>query len=220
MILRKIKLNNFRNMTEKELIFTDNTNVLYGNNGVGKTNVIEAIGYLGLCKSFRNCQDKTLINLDSNHFYIKGDIVDDKDNLLELETSYNGEIKKKKINGIEILKVKDYIGKLKLVLFSGEDLNLIKGTPQYKRSFLDQTLSQVSYQFLDSAIIYKKYINSKNALLKTDNIDMAYLSIINSEIEKHMHIIQKNRKDFIEYINLKWKKENRFLTLVLIEMIL
>lgn len=201
MYLEKINIQNFRNIKKANIEFSPYTNIIYGNNGEGKTSIVEALGFLGLCKSFKNTQDKNLINFDDKYFYIKGNIKLDNLSDMELETSYDGESKKKKRNSVEILKVKDYIGYLRLVIFSIEDLNLVKGAPQYKRSFLDQTLSQINYQFLEYSINYKKLITIKNALLKNENIDRLYLSTINFELEKNMYYIQTLRKDFIDFIN-------------------
>ena len=201
MILKELTIRNFRNIKDTVIPLSDNINVIYGLNGEGKTNIMEAIGFLGLCKSFRNQQDKSLIHFDENHFYLKGKIESENGDF-ELETSFDGEMKKKKKNSIEIPKVKDYIGNLRTVIFSVEDLNIIKGTPQYKRSFLDQTISQTNYVFLDNAITYKKLMLTKNALLKNEHIDQIYLETINEEMKKCMLVIQRERANLIDFINV------------------
>lgn len=197
MKIQKLLLNNYRNFNNIEFYPEENINYIYGLNGVGKTNLIESLSYLSLGKSYKGIQDKILVKNGQDFFYIKAETTDNS----SFEVGVNNKTKVRKHNGIEIKKASDYVGLLKSVIFSTDDLLLIRGTPQDKRKFLDILLSQVDNRYLVYAVTVKQLIEQKNIELKKDYPNRDYLLSINEQLFPLLQYIQEKRNHFIEYLN-------------------
>ena len=197
MKINKVQLKNFRNFKNMDFYPGKNINYIYGLNGVGKTNLVESISFLSLGKSYKGINDRILINTEENVFYLKCDT----DNNQSFEIGVDQKHKVRKHNGIEIKRASDYIGKLKSVIFSVEDLDLIRGTPADKRKYLDIVISQVDPIYLDAVITYKHLLEQKNIELKKDFPNKVYLFTLNGQLMKCIEYIQSKRKELFEYIN-------------------
>lgn len=166
MYIENIKLLNYRNYSQLNLSFHPKINIIIGPNAQGKTNIIEAIYYLGIGKSHRTNKDREVINWDSENSYIKGSIVHNNGKrILEIGLSKN----KKKIiknNGVVLEKMGELLGKANIVLFSPEDLKLIKEGPIERRNFLDREISNIKPQYYYGIIKYNKILAQRNYLLK------------------------------------------------------
>jgi DNA replication and repair protein RecF len=145
--------------------FHPGIHLFIGNNAQGKTNILESLYVLALAKSHRTSKDKELITWNQDFATIQG-IVEKKYGALPLELQITNKGKKAKANRIEQRKLSDYIGLLNVVMFAPEDLELVKGSPQVRRRFIDMEIGQVSSTYLYYLSHYHKILAQRNALLK------------------------------------------------------
>ena len=158
---------------------------------------MESISFLSLGKSYKGVNDKILINTEEETFYLKA-ITEDNNSF---EIGVDKKTKIRKHNSIEIKKASDYIGRLKSVIFSVEDLDLIRGLPADKRKYLDIVISQVDPIYLEMAISYKHLLEQKNIELKKDFPNRVYLTTLNEQLMNCISYIQVRRKEFFDFIN-------------------
>lgn len=197
MQINKLSLTNFRSYLALNLEFAEGINIIIGKNGVGKTNILEALSILSNTKSFRVNEDAKTIKYQQeiakietifkNHHFL---IVINKDN----KFCY---IDKNKV------KSRDFIGRINCVLFEPSDINLFKESPKKRRRLLDMELSKINKEYLNHSYTYYKILKEKNNLLKKDKIDKVLLETLNESIVEPMYQIIKKRNDFIKFINTK-----------------
>lgn len=203
MEILNLKLTNFRNFRNLNLEFSSKINLIIGNNGSGKTNLIEAINLLALTKTFRNVFDNVLIKNNCKSATIKGDVKSQIINNFQLEITKEG--KKVKINGNNINKFSDYISKILIVTFSSNDLKLIKDSPNTRRKLLNIEISQLNNNYLRHLNEYNKIIKQRNAFLKilytNKTVSLDYLNILTEKLIDYGLNIYKERKKFIDLIN-------------------
>ena len=203
--LKSINLNNFRCFESKKIEFSPNINILYGQNAVGKTSVLEGIAYLGILKSFRDGKDDEIIRNGENYFFVSGDFNDDEDKKsLNIVVSYNELGKKVKKNSYIYQKMSDYIGFFNVISFDPGDLDLIKGAPIERRKFLNVNISQIDKNYMLSLMKYNKILKKRNEYLKlTENnkIDYDYLETLSALLEDEAINIIRKREEFIRNIN-------------------
>jgi DNA replication and repair protein RecF len=166
MILKALELNNFRNYKNLHIEFDAGTNILYGNNAQGKTNILESIYISGTTKSHKGSKDKEIIKFGCEESHIKTTV--DKDGL---EYQIDIHMRKNRSKGIAINKIpikraSELFGILNIVFFSPEDLNIIKNGPSERRRFLDLELCQLDKIYLYELTKYHKILNQRNKLLK------------------------------------------------------
>ncbi len=200
-----LKLLNFRNYARLTLKFSPKLNIIYGGNGSGKTNLIEAIYVLALTKSFRGSNEKILINKDKNLTKISGDILDSNSINKEYQLIVSLDGKVAKIDGKRQGKLSDYVSKINVVLFHPDCLKIIKETPSIRRDNLNIDIAQLDNSYLKLIGDYQKLLRQRNAYLKVMymnvNKSVDYLNILTDKlIEVGMKIYQR-RKAFLEYIN-------------------
>ena len=203
MILRKIKVVNYRNLVKQEIKFSDKINIFIGDNAQGKTNLLESIYFLALTKSYRT-QDTNLINKDSIKTKVLGEIRDGGV-FKSLSVELDSDKKIVKINDNVVQKISDYITNLNVVLVSPEDINILQGTPQERRNFLNIELSQLSKNYIKKYNEFNKILKIRNNYLKlsyaSSNTDSRYLdSLTENLIEREIDIYQE-RHNFINQIN-------------------
>ncbi|WP_350343681.1 DNA replication/repair protein RecF [Proteinivorax tanatarense] len=169
MYINNLRLENFRNFKNRTVLnLEDNINVFVGDNAQGKTNLLEAIHFLALGKSITNQKKEELIHWDKDYFYLNCSYYDQKNN--NIEVGYNRDNRKMiKINNIEQKKYSSLLGSINVVIFSPEDLMLIKGSPSVRRNFLDQEISQLSPYYNNLLLNYRKVLFNRNKLLKDNN---------------------------------------------------
>lgn len=165
MLIKKIALENFRNIAFQEVSFGDGVNILYGNNAQGKTNLVEAIYYLACAKSFRGAKDRELIRFEAPSGKISSDICT-SDRRTSLEIILSQKPKEIYINKIKIQKMREFMGNFRAVLFTPEHLSLIKGAPSERRSFIDSAICQLKPAFISLLFEYSKILEQRGALLK------------------------------------------------------
>lgn len=204
MLIKKIKLCNYRNYNDVELNFCDFTNILYGDNAQGKTNILESIYLCGTTKSHQGSRDKEIIQIGKEESHIKMYI--EKDGL---EHKIDMHLKKSKakgiaINGVPIRKSSELIGMVNMIFFSPEDLNIIKNGPSERRKFINMELCQLDRIYLDNIGKYTKVLNQRNALLKHIKHDEKLadtLSVWDEQLITYGKSIIKSRYEFIEQLN-------------------
>ena len=169
MKIKSIELSNFRNYKELEIGFDDGTNILYGDNAQGKTNILEAAYLSGTTKSHKGSKDKEMIQFDKDESHIRT-IVDKcgKEYQIDMHLRKKGS-KGVAINKIPIKRASELFGILNIVFFSPEDLNIIKNGPAERRRFIDVELSQLDKIYLSDLSHYNKILAQRNKLLKDIN---------------------------------------------------
>lgn len=205
MKIRGIKLLNFRNYEDLELEFADNINIIIGNNGEGKTNILESIYVLSLTKSNRYGVDNDLINFGKDNLRIEGKVFDD-DLLRKFSISISKNKKNVFINGKEIPKRADYISRFCVISFSPLDLEIIKGSPSIRRDFLNIEISQLYNSYINYLNEYNYILKMRNDYLKKMNlnamVDKRYLDVINEKLIEKAIKIYEERFKFVDEINL------------------
>lgn len=166
MYIDSIQLKNFRNYDSLELKFDKATNIFYGNNAQGKTNILEAIYLCGTTKSHKGSKDKETIRFGEEESHIRMNVVKD-----EISYKIDMHLKRNKakgvaINGLPIRKARELFGIVNLVFFSPEDLNIIKSGPGERRRFMDMELCQLDPLYLTDLAGYNHIVNQRNKLLK------------------------------------------------------
>lgn len=203
MQVRQLKLVNFRNYKNLTITFSPRYNLIYGNNGMGKTNLIEAIFVLALTKSFRGSLDKVLIMNDEKSLTIEGVISSLVNTNYQITISNEG--KKVKINENNVKKLSDYISKITVILFSSLDLRMIKDTPSVRRKSLNMDISSMDNCYLKLLSNYNKLLKQRNIYLKSLNInsntDNDYLEVITDKLIDVGLKINNYRANFINKIN-------------------
>ena len=142
MLINNLELSHFRNYDHFFIEFDKGINILIGGNAQGKTNIIEAIYLLSVCRSFRTHINDQMIQFDYNFAKVKGNIYSNQRNH-QAELVLSKENKKAKIDGKDILKISEYVGYLNVVVFVPDDLSLVKGSPSTRRKFIDLELSKI-----------------------------------------------------------------------------
>ena len=180
-------------------------NVFVGNNAQGKTNILEAITILALTKSHRVGNNPNLVQFNKMKCSIKG-VIKKNQIITKLEVDIIDDQKKLIINNTNIKKVADYISNLNVIVFSPDDLDIIKGSPNIRRNLLNIQLSQLSKDYLNTYNQYNKLLKTRNEYLKVlfnNNIaDKDYLDIITDKLVDKAILIYKMRKEYIDFINI------------------
>ena len=205
MKIQHLKLLNFRNYEKLELNFSDNINIIYGNNGSGKTNLVESIYVLALTKSFRGTVDKILVMNNKDVCRIEGSIHDEYDETYKIILRNDG--KRVKINNNKIDKLSDYISKISVVLFNPDDLKFIKDSPSFRRKTVDLEISQINNIYLKTLNLYNKVLKQRNSYLKTmavnGNASNEYFKILTDKLIDYGEKIYMFRSRYIEKLNEK-----------------
>ena len=203
MFIKQLHLKNFRNYEQLEVQFENKVNVILGENAQGKTNVMESIYVLALAKSHRTTNDKDLIRWDTEYAKIEGRIQKNHGSLpMELIVSKKG--KKAKYNHIEQKKLSQYVGNMNVVMFAPEDLNLVKGSPQIRRRFIDMEIGQISPVYLHEVGQLNKILKQRNHYLKQMQIkkqtDETMLDILTEQFIQSATKIVRKRFEFLHLL--------------------
>lgn len=204
MIIKSIELQNFRNYEDLNISFDEGTNIFYGDNAQGKTNILEAAYLSGTTKSHKCSKDKEMIRFGEQEAHIRTVVVKkDKEYQIDMHLK-NNRSKGIAINKVPIKKASELFGILNMVFFSPEDLNIIKNGPVERRRFLDSELCQLDKIYLSDLTTYNKILNQRNKLLK----DMVYrpdlkdtLSVWDMQLVETGRKIIRRRKQFVDELN-------------------
>lgn len=204
MFIKKLILRCFRNYEYLDLDIHSNTSIFIGGNAEGKTSILEAIHFLALTKSHKTFYDNEAININSKYANIQALVYkNDSKNILDIIIKKKG--KNIKVNDKEYKKISDYIGNINVILFSPEDLDLIKGSPNIRRRFLDMTLSQLYSSYIHYLNQYNEILKQRNELLKqhqqSNDKDYTLLDIITKQLIDFNIQIYNKRLEFVNKLN-------------------
>ena len=215
MVVESIKLNHFRNYEKLELKFDGGTNLFYGDNAQGKTNILEAVYLCGTTRSHKGSKDREIIHFgdDESHICM---------NIKRGDISYRIDMHLKKnktkgiaINGVPVRKASELIGIGNFVFFSPEDLNIIKNGPSERRRFLDMEMCQLDKIYLYHLSNYNKVLVQRNKLLKDFSFypeSAAMLDILDEQLVQYGSVLIKMRDQFIKNLNEILKEIHRSLS--------
>lgn len=201
MNITKIKLENFRNYTNQEISFNKGINVIYGDNAQGKTNILEAVFLCSMGKSFRTNKDKELIKLSEDFAKINIEYEkSDRKGKIEYIISNKKIIS---INGVKIKKLSELLGNINSIIFSPDDMEILKDGPQKRRKFLNMLISQLRPRYLFNLNDYNKTLEQRNNYLrqiKYENKPKNMIDIWNEKLANHAQIIYEYRREFVDKI--------------------
>lgn len=211
MKIKHLKLTNFRNYQKLDLKFNENLNIIYGKNGMGKTNLVEAIYTLALTKSFRTNDDQILIKKDEVSTKIEGEVETNTNNNYEVVINELG--KKVKIDGNIISKLSDYVTNINIVLLEPEEQMIFSSSPSERRKLLNIEISQLKKHYISYLNNYNHLLKQRNSYLKdldiVKNENDSYLEIITNKLIEYGLKIYEFRESFIKevnnYINKKYQ---------------
>ncbi|MBB5355568.1 DNA replication and repair protein RecF [Anoxybacillus mongoliensis] len=208
MFLEQLTLKNYRNYEQGCWQFQNKVNVILGENAQGKTNIMESIYVLSMAKSHRTTNDKDLIRWDKDYAKIEGK-VGKKNGPIFLQLTVSKKGKKAKLNYIEQAKLSSYVGHMNVVMFAPEDLNLVKGSPQIRRRFIDMEIGQVSPVYMHELGQYQKVLQQRNQYLKLlqskKQTDEKFLDVLTEQLVELAVKITLKRYEFIELLQT-WAK--------------
>ena len=213
MYIEKIKLSNFRNYEQLELDLNQNINIIYGNNAQGKTNILESIFLCSFGKSFRTTKEKEMIKFNEKStlvqiYYKKKD----RDGNIKIEI---GNKKQISLNGIKIKKLSELLGNLNIVIFTPDDINILKDGPAGRRRFLDIMIGQLRPNYVYNLNMYLKIIEQRNNYLRQireENKTVDMLEIWDEKLAEYGEKIFNYRNEFIEKISKKINEIHKNIT--------
>lgn len=215
MYIEYLKLKNFRNYSDLFVNFARNFNVIYGNNAQGKTNILEALFLCASGRSHRTSKDSELVRMGEEKYQVELEVVKERDKLLiEVQNSKEGR-KNISINDIPLRKLGNLMGNLNAVIFSPEDLLIIKEGPSGRRKFIDITISQIKPSYFYDLQQYARILTQRNMLLKEIQQKKSLaetLDVWNVNLAMTGARIIKVRNDFIMKINRIAEKNHYMLT--------
>lgn len=199
MILKHFSATNYRNLLTVNLDFSPNVNCLVGANGMGKSNVLDAIYYLSFCRGFSSVQDAANLNHAADFFMLEGDY--------ELETGMThhvncalkrGTRKRVKVDGKDLKRISQHVGRIPLVMIAPADSALILGGSEERRKFMDMVIMQYSTPYLEALIQYDNALKQRNAMLKQEcEVDVAVMEVIEEMMSAAGWVIYEARRDFV-----------------------
>lgn len=210
MYIESIKLNNFRNYENLDLKLDRGTNIFFGENAQGKTNILEAVYLCGTTRSHRSSRDKEMIRFEQEESHIRMQ-VKKCDSPLQDELSYRIDMHLRKnkskgiaVNGLPIRKVRELFGIIHLVFFSPEDLNIIKNGPSERRKFVDMELCQLDAVYLADLAGFQHILDQRNKLLKDLSLNQKLadtLDVWDTQLVSYGSRIIEKREKFIKELN-------------------
>ena len=204
MIIKSLELSNFRNYESLRLDFSEGTNIFYGDNAQGKTNILESLYMISTTKSHRGVKDRDLIRFGQEEAHIRSVLIkNDLDYQVDMHLRKSGS-KVIAVNGQKLKKAAGLLGLLNVVFFSPEDLSIIKNGPSERRRFIDMELCQLDSFYLYNLNNYNKIVNQRNKLLKdiyTNYSLKETLDIWDSQLISYGSKIIERRVSFINQLN-------------------
>ncbi len=215
MALKHIEYQGFRNLVDADIQFADGFNIIVGDNGAGKTNLLEAIFYAGNASSFREKEDHNLVRFDSEFLRIEAGADEERNAAIYLDETK----KKLTLGGNSVPRISDFIGWLGITVMSIEDIWIVRGAPAKRRAFLDWTIAKISPAYTSSLIEYRKIVKQRNRFLQSLNeggnknllevFDEQLIECGNKIYKKRSAILPELKKSFTDFgTNFSMKKFN------------
>ncbi len=200
MRINQLRLKDFRNYKNLDISFHPKVNIFMGNNAQGKTNLLEAIYITSLGKSFRTGKDWEMIRFEMPFFRVEVDACKDGEVLL-IDMAVSQEKKGIKIDGLKATKTSDLLENIYTVIFSPEDLKIVKDEPEKRRRFIDREITQLRPSYYQNLTCYKKALVQRNALLKDCNLNEENLNVWDESLAYYGHRIMEQREIFISKLD-------------------
>lgn len=205
MYIKRLQMLNYRNYKSLNITLGKNVNVFMGDNAQGKTNILEAIYYCTFAKSHRTSKDRELINWNSDSAYVSLLVGKDRlDKNIDINILKDGK-KAIKINKIKVSKIGELFGNFNVVMFSPEDLKIIKDSPGVRRKFIDMELCQLNSKYYYNLVQYNKVLNERNVVLKNRKLDSEILDIYDIQLANFGYHIIIERLKYINKLNFYGK---------------
>ena len=199
MQLKKLDIVNYRNIVQADLEFSPNVNCFVGANGMGKTNVLDAIYYLSFCRSAFNPLDSQIIRHGDDYFMIEGSY-ESHDGVCDNVVCgvRRGAPKRLSKNGKRLMRISDHVGSMPLVMISPRDSELVTGTGEERRRFLDAAISQYDKAYLSSLIRYENALRQRNAVMRQEDVrpDWELVSVLEDQMAAEADVIFEARRCF------------------------
>ncbi|MCR4601788.1 MAG: DNA replication/repair protein RecF [Clostridia bacterium] len=200
MFFRELEIENFRNYEHQKISFNEKVNVITGKNAQGKTNLIEALYIMSLARSFRTPRDNELIRFGSDLARVRALVSRDGEDS-EIEIGLMKNKKSIRVDGVNLRKISDFIDNVLIVVFSPDDLRIVKEDPSKRRGFMDRELCQMKPVYYDDLSNYKRILNQRNALLKDRNPDENMLDVWDEELVIRGARIMSERAGFVKMLD-------------------
>lgn len=198
MILNRLSVLNYKNILQSEIVFSPKMNCFFGNNGMGKTNLLDVVYYLSFCKSHLHTPDSQIIHNEQDICVIQGEY-DAGDRTEDIFCAMRRRQRKQfKRNKKEYDKLSEHIGLLPLVMVSPADASLIQGGSEERRRFLDLIISQHDKQYLNALIHYNKALMQRNSILKNQVVDTSLCEVLEMQMDMYGTTLNQKRKQFVE----------------------
>lgn len=199
MTLNTVTIVNYKNIAEARLEFSPKLNCLIGNNGQGKTNVLDAIYYLSMCRSYVQASDNSaVIRHGESYMMLQGGYTR-QDSPLDISIALQrGKRKVVRRGGKEYQRLSQHIGLLPVVMVSPMDWDLVQGSGEERRRFMDQIISQNDSEYLEALIRYNKAVEQRNAMIKREMRDPLLYETVEQAIDQHASLIHQRRSQWVE----------------------
>lgn len=208
MVIDELKLKNYRNYKKLDIHLDKKLNIFIGDNAQGKSNILESIYVLAVTKSYLSIKDKDLIEEGEEYSFLEAK-VSNHDNHYKLNLFITPDSKTVKLNGKEIKKLVDYVSRFRVILFSPDNIGMIKDSPSVRRKFLNVEIGQMNNQYIRTLQNYNVILKQRNEFLKickiTNRVNYDYLDIINQKFSEQASSIIIERYRFIDSINIYLK---------------
>lgn len=200
MILRRLSILNYKNLSEAELDLSDRLNCFIGQNGMGKTNVLDAIYFLSMCKSSVTSQDQMVVRHDADFMVLQGDYEREDGTKEEIYCGLKrGQKKQFRRSKKPYKRLAEHIGLIPIVMVSPADQMLIMGGSEERRRFMDMIISQCDLPYLDALVRYNKALQQRNTLLKMEEEpDPELLSLWEEAMAREGELIYQKRKAYVD----------------------
>lgn len=212
MYIKRLQMLNYRNYIALDISLGKNVNVFMGDNAQGKTNILESIYYCAFAKSHRTSKDKELINWNGQNTFISLNVAKERtDKRIDINILKDGK-KAIKINKIKVNKIGELFGSFNVVMFSPEDLRIIKDSPGVRRRFIDMELCQLNSRYYYNLVQYNKILNQRNIVLKNRNIDKDVLEVYDVQLVDYGYNIIIDRIKYMDKLNYYGKNIHKDIT--------
>lgn len=201
MFIKRLQMLSYRNYNALDISLCPNVNVFMGDNAQGKTNILEGIYYCAFARSHRTSKDRELINWNAEHALLSVTVGRERlDKRIDISILKDGK-KAIKINKIKINKIGELFGNFNVVMFSPEDLKIIKDSPGVRRKFIDMELCQLNSKYYYNLVQYNKVLNERNSVLKNRKINKEILEIYDMQLVEFGYYIIMERINYIKKLN-------------------
>jgi len=196
MRLLRFECRGFRSLQETLFEPSARINVIYGDNAQGKTSLLEAILFAATSKSHRTSDERDLVKYGEHGFHLRASAERQRGEV-RLEANWWDGAKRFKVNGVTQTRLSDILGKITVVLFSPDDITLVKGSAASRRKFIDMELSQISPNYLNALQRYRQALRQRNELLRKSVADPALLDVWDSQLAEFGAIVIKERQAYL-----------------------